>query len=358
MMVSVSRRQFLQLAGTSMAATQASGCGVDRIPEPGVPRSTFDADSTAEEVTSGLDLSGKLAVVTGCTSGIGRETLRVLALRGAYVVGTSRDLQKAEVVCKQTVGLTTPVQLDLGDLESVVRCAEAIVSLRTPIDMLICNAGYHGGGGQRELLNGVEKHFAINHLGHFVLVNRLLGRLFLAFQGRVVIVASRAAFVGAPTAGIQFDDLRFRQEYSDAEAYGHSKLANVLFSLALAKNLRGTRITSNALHPGVIDTNITRHVSAPKRMAFSAYASIMGKSIEQGAATSCYVATDEALGATNGSYFEDCNAVTVLEPSHLYNAAMADRLMEVSQGLTQDYLVEQERPDWSEFENGLRKPTS
>lgn len=356
--MTTSRRQFMQLAGASLVAVKASACGVDYVPTSGVPQSPFDEESTAEQVTAGVDLSGKLAVVTGCTSGIGRETMRVLALRGAYVVGTSRNLARAEAACRQTVGLTTPVQLDLGDFESVVRCAEAIISLRTPIDILVCNAGLRGGSGQRNLVSGVEQHFAVNHLGHFILVNRLLGRLYLAWQGRVVVVASRSAYTGAPQQGIRFDDLRYDSGYSDSEAYGHSKLANVLFSQALAKNLRGTRITSNALHPGVIKTNITRNVSAPKRWAFGAYAAVSGKTIEQGAATSCYVATADAIGATNGAYFEDCNAVTVLESSHLYNGAMADRLMEVSQELTQDYLVEQQRPDWSEFENGLPKPTS
>ena len=152
-----------------------------------MPRSDFGPGSTAEDVTEDINLDGRLAVVTGCTSGIGFETMRVLALRGAYVVGTSRSLERAQQACNEVIGTTTPIALDLGDPESVVRCAEGILSLRSPIDMLICNAGYRGGGNERELVNGVEKHFAINHLGHFLLVNRLLERLYVAGPSRVVV---------------------------------------------------------------------------------------------------------------------------------------------------------------------------
>ena len=232
------RRDFLKRAGAVLLAGSAGGCGgAGSSPAPGVPRSNFDAESTAEEVTEGIDLNGKLAVVTGCTSGIGFETMRVLALRGAYVVGTSRSLERARDACSNVIGVTTPVQLELSDLDSVVDCANAIRSLNAPPDMLICNAGYLGGGGRRELVNGIEKHFAINHIGHFVLVNRLLGRLYMANQGRIVVVASRTAYKDAPARGIEFDDLSASREYGDRRAYGHSKLANVLFALQLGKML-------------------------------------------------------------------------------------------------------------------------
>lgn len=342
----IDRRRFLGYAGASLTTSQLVGCGTDRIETVGVPRSRFDDESTAEEVTASIDLSGKLAVVTGCTSGIGFETMRVLAKRGAYVVGTSRSLQRAAAACKKVIGITTPVQLELGDFESVVACADSIRSMRTPIDILVCNAGYLGGGNDRELINGIEKHFVINHLGHFILVNRLLDRLFLAWQGRIVIVASRTAYTAAPDQGILFNDLRFSTDYGDYLAYGHSKLANVLFSLRLAEQLRGTRITSNSLHPGVIDTDIGRHFNAVFRFGRSVLAAVGGKTIEQGAATSCYVATSDSLGSTSGAYFEDCNAVTVQGRHHLYNRPMAAELMRVSEQLTADYLVEQKQPDW------------
>jgi NAD(P)-dependent dehydrogenase (short-subunit alcohol dehydrogenase family) len=348
------RRQFLCLSGALLTAASAGGCGgVTRVPTPGVPASRFDEDSTAEEVTASLDLSGKLAVVTGCTSGIGLETMRVLALRGAHVIGTSRSLERARAACRGVTGVTSPVQLDLADLDSVVDCANAIRTVNAPLDILVCNAGYLGGSGEPELVNGVEKHFAINHLGHFVLVNRLMGRLYMAEQGRIVIVSSRTAYTRAPSAGIEFDNLDGHRDYEDRRAYGHSKLANALCALQLGKLLRGTRITANALHPGVINTEIDRHMNGFMQGAFAIAAALGAtRSVEQGAATSCYVATAPALGSTSGKYFEDCNAVTVTE-GHLHNEAMAERLWAVSDDLTSDYLVTHTGPDYNDFEKAL-----
>ena len=108
--------------------------------------------------------------------------------------------------------------------------------------------------------------------------------------------------------------------------------------------LRGTRITSNSLHPGIIDTEIDRHFSGILQFGFKMLAATRGKTVEQGAATSCYVATNESLGGVSGAYFEDCNAVTILGENHLYDLPMAERLMQVSQELTADYLVEQKLP--------------
>ena len=301
------------------------GCGSNRSPAAGVPQSRFDEDSTAEEVTAGLDLKGKVAVVTGCTSGIGFETMRVLALRGAHVIGTSRSLQRAEEACRNVIGVTSPVQLDLGDFESVALCADNILTLNAPIDMLICNAGMLGPSDEPETINGINKHFVVNHLGHFILVNRLLSRMYHSYQGRVVMVSSQSAYEDAPKEGIKFDDLGFNQDYEWRTAYGHSKLANALFSLRLAELLKGTRITSNALHPGVINTEIDRDLNGFMQWGFGVLTSVSGKTIEEGAATSCYVATAAELGTTSGQFFEDCNAVTIHGDHHLYNMAMAER---------------------------------
>jgi NAD(P)-dependent dehydrogenase (short-subunit alcohol dehydrogenase family) len=353
--MSMDRRRFIGLSAAVAAAPLVTACGgYEKLPAPGVPRSEFDEDSTAEQVTEGVDLAGKIAVVTGCTSGIGFETMRVLALRGAWVIGTSRSLERADEACRQVRGKTTPLALELSDFDSVVRCAETIRALNSPIDMLVLNAGYRGGGNERMLIDGVEKHFRINHLGHFVLVNRLLDRLYFAWQGRIVVVASRTAYRGAPQGGIRFDDLALESDYSDSLAYGHSKLANVLFSLELGKLLKGTRITSNALHPGVIDTEIDRNLNRFMQFGFGVLTALRGKSVEAGAATSCFVATSPLLGSTSGRYFEDCNAIEVPD-SHLQDMAMADKLWVVSEEMTRDYLVKHERPDWNEFENGLRK---
>ena len=193
----IDRRRFLQAAGGSLMVPGIAACsGYSKTADSAVPQSAFDADSTADEVTEGLDLKGRLAVVTGCTSGIGFETMRTLAARGAYVVGTSRSLDRAEEACKSVAGVTTPLVLELSDPQSIIACADSINSLRGGLDMLICNAGYRGGGNERELIDGIEKHFAINHLGHFLLVNRLLEKLYRAEQGRIVVVASRTAYRG------------------------------------------------------------------------------------------------------------------------------------------------------------------
>ena len=350
----MNRRNFLKTASAAAVAPVIPGCGgPDLIPAADVPRSSFDEDSTAEEVTAGIDLTGKIAVVTGCNSGIGFETMRVLALRGCYVIGTGRTLQKAEAACLKVKGVTTPIQMELADYDSIVNCAEQIRAMNSPIDMLICNAGMRG--ADREVVHGLEKHFVVNHLGHFILVNRLLDRLFFSWQGRVVVVGSRAAYRSAPEDGIQFNDLRATRDYSASRAYAHSKLANVLFSYELARLLKGTRITSNSLHPGLINTNIARNVAPILRTGFGLLTKIGGKTIEQGAATSCYVATSSLLGATSGEYFEDCNAVTVSGDNHMHDREQASRLWVVSEELTRDYLVEHQRPDWSEFENGLRR---
>lgn len=354
--MTTSRRRFLAATGAMLAAPQLAACSrVEKLPVAGVPRSGFDASATAEEVTEGIDLTGKLAVVTGCTAGLGFETMRVLAKRGAHVVGTSRSLERAQAACKKVIGSTIPAQLELGDFDSVAKCADDIHTLRWPVDFLINNAGYRGGGNERQLINGVEKHFVINHLGHFILTNRLMDRLYIASQGRVVHVASRAAYRGAPDDGIRFDDLAMAHEYSDSLAYGQSKLANVLFSLKLAELLRGTRITSNSLHPGVINTDIDRNLNPVTRFGFGLLTALNGKTIEEGAATTCYVATSDKLGAVSGRYFEDCDAVMIENKGHMQDMAMADELLQKSIELTRDWLLEFRAPRKQDFQPLRRK---
>jgi len=356
LLMSTDRRKFMLMAGAAAAGAQLPGCaGTKKMPTDGVPRSSFDEDSTADEVLAGINLEGQLVVVTGCTSGIGFETMRALASRGAWVVGTSRSLEKAAAACAKVRGKTTPLQLELSDFASVIACANAIRSINAPLDILICNAGYLGAGGEPELIDGVEKHFVINHLGHFVLVNRLLGRLYMAHQGRIVVLGSRSAYTDAPEAGIEFDNLDAHRDYDDRRSYGHSKLANVLFALRLGELLKGTRITANSLHPGVINTEIDRNMNRFMQGAFAVVSTFgYGRSIEAGAATTCYVATSPLLGSTSGKYFEDCNAVTIVSEGHLHDQAMATRLWEVTEELTRDYLVTHRGADYNDFEKSLR----
>ena len=319
----MNRRRFLQTSSTAFLAPYlpAVRCAA-------APVSPFGATSTAEDVTSGLDLTGKTALVTGCNSGIGYETMRVLALRGAHVIGTGRTFERARDACDSVEGQTTPAVLELSDFNSAIACAESVQAMDTPIDMLICNAGMLLRDLQQ--VNGLEIQFVVNHLGHFILVNRLLDQVRAAAQGRVVVVSS-IAHNNAPEGGIQFDNLSGGGWAR--EAYGHSKLANGLFSLELASRLEGTAATSNSLHPGVIRvTNILRNLPA----AMGSVRSMPGKNIPQGAATNCYVATYPELVGVSGLYFDDCNAVS--PGGYMEDRDMAQRLWEVSAELTRDYL--------------------
>ena len=317
-----------------------AGCDGDR-PQVSLdtrfPIGPFGAESTAEEVTAGLDLNGRTALVTGCNSGLGYETMRVLALRGAHVIGTGRTLEKAAAACASVTGRTTPLALELADFDSAVACARAVREMGVRLDMLICNAGINT-FGELELVNGVEKIFVVNYLGHFVLVNQLLPMMLAAGAGRIVHVGSQSGYLRAPEAGIDFDNLRGEGVFDAGEAYGRSKLANALFSLALAERLEGSGVTSNVVHPGLVTTDITRTAPAVIRVAFDIIGPLFAKSPAQGAATQVYVATSPLLAGVNGAYFEDCNPVTVSGDHHMFDAAMAGRLWAEAQGMTGGYL--------------------
>src|SRR5262249_31521643 len=256
-MSSMDRRTFIA-SGTLLALAVHVG----RAGAQDVPRSSFPSGGTAEDVTAGIDLAGKRVIVTGCNSGIGLETMRVLALRGAHVIGTARTIERGREACASVTGKTTPVVLELSDFDSVVACAKEIRALDTHVDVLVCNAGVLLTDLQQ--VRGLEMQFVVNHLGHFILTNRLLDRVKAAPQGRVVVVGS-VAHQFVPPGGIQFDNLSGKGW--ERQAYGHSKLANGLFSLELSKRLRGTKATSNSLHPGVVATNIMRNMNLPRPAA-------------------------------------------------------------------------------------------
>jgi NAD(P)-dependent dehydrogenase (short-subunit alcohol dehydrogenase family) len=339
--MSLQRRQLLKLTATIALAPPLLGCDGDKpvvTVDTRFPRGPFGADSTAEEVTAGLDLTGKTALVTGCNSGLGYETMRVLALRGAHVVGTGRTLAKAEAACASVPGHTTPLALELSDFGSAVACAAAVRAMGVRLDMLICNAGINT-FGELELVNGVEKIFVVNYLGHFVLVNQLLPMMLAAGTGRIVHVGSRSGYRAAPAVGIDFDNLRGEREFDAGEAYGRSKLANALFSLALARRLEGTGVTSNVVHPGLVKTNIVRTAPALIRRGFELIGHLVAKTPAQGAATQVYVATSPALKGVNGAYFEDCNPVLVSGDHHMFDVDMAAQLWSVARTMTGDYLI-------------------
>ncbi len=311
----------------SAAPSLLIAAGVD------APLSPFGEDSTAEEVTDGLDLTDKTALVTGVNTGIGYETMRVLALRGAHVLGTARTAEKGQIACASVVGRATPLVLELSDFDSVVACADAAQAQVGSIDILVCNAGVLL--NELQQVRGLEMHFVVNHLGHFILVNRLLEAVLAAPEGRVVVVSSRA-HRSAPADGIQFDNLAGAGDFDRQAFYGHSKLANGLFSHELARRLEGSNATSNSLHPGMVVTNIARNLPAWQEAIFRFAGSVFLKSVEEGAATSCYVATNPDLADVSGCYFSDCNPVT--PSANMRDDAMAERLWSVSEELTRPYL--------------------
>lgn len=260
----------------------------------------FGVQSTAEEVTAGLDLKGTTWLVTGVNSGLGYETARILGLRGGRVVGLARTHDKAAAALTELGVEGTPVACELSDLGSVRAAIETVRALG-PLNGIIANAGIMA-LPSLEQVAGYEAQFFTNHVGHFVLVTGLLDRLTEA--GRVVMLSSAAHRMA--TEGIELDNLSGEDNYDAWRMYGRSKLANILFARTLAKRFEGTARTANAVHPGVIETNLARHIPEPQRDAMFERFKPMLKTVPQGAATQVYVATRPELAGVSGRYFSDC----------------------------------------------------
>jgi WW domain-containing oxidoreductase len=270
-------------------------------------------------------VSGRTILLTGCNSGIGKETLRVLTKRGAHVIAAARTVEKAQAACDEVGGETTAVACELSDPASVQACAERVIALGRPLDAIICNAGIMALPDLNQKL-GYELQFFTNHIGHFILVTSLLDTL--AEKGRVVMVSSDA-HNGAPKEGIQFDNLSGEREYGAWANYGQSKLANLLFANHLAKRLEGTGKTANSLHPGVIHTNLARSMNPIARGALAIAAPLVLKSVGEGAATQVYLAVHPNVDGVAGKYFSDCNVGK--SSSRGRDEEMAAKLWEVSE---------------------------
>ncbi len=282
--------------------------------------------STAEQVTEGVDMTGKVVFITGVNSGLGQETMRVLSKRGAHIIGAARTLDKATEACAAIDGPTTPVACELSDLSSVAACARTVKLSGQSIDVLVCNAGIMA-LPELSQKDGIELQFMTNHVGHFLLVNKLLD--CLSPDARVVILSSGAHFA-APETGIEFDNLSGERDYEGLKFYGQSKLANILFAKELTRRY-GDRLTANALHPGIILTNLGRHMKGALMMVMSLRLVTEFKSVEQGAATTCYLAANPGAEGISGKYYDNSNEAEPLP--HAKDAAMASRLWEVSEQL-------------------------
>ena len=282
--------------------------------------SGFGYGSTAQDVVSDLNLKGKTVLITGCNSGIGQEAMRALAARGATVIGAARSLDKAQKACAAVRGSTVPVECELSEPSSVRAAVATLAARSEPLDAIICNAGIMA-LPKLTLKHGYELQFFTNHIGHFILVTGLSDKL--AGDGRVVVVSSDA-HRGAPKEGIQFDNLAGERGYSGWSAYGQSKLANILFAKQLAKRFLGSARVANALHPGVISTNLDRHMNPLVGIANAVAKPIVLKSIPEGAATEVWAAVHPDSAKISGEYLSDCNVTT---PRRLASdPALAERL--------------------------------
>ncbi|MFE2067432.1 SDR family NAD(P)-dependent oxidoreductase [Streptomyces sp. NPDC059467] len=319
-------------------------------------RTPFGEESTAAEVVEGVDLTGRHAVVTGASSGLGAETARALASAGASVTLAVRNTDAGERAAtdirKATGNDAVHVgRLDLADKESIA----AFTSTWTgPLHILVNNAGVMALPTLERTPDGWELQFASNHLGHFALALGLHGALAAAGDARIVSLSSR----GHHASPVEFDDINFTSRpYDPWLAYGQSKTANVLFAVGATDRWAADGITANAVHPGVImSTNLSRHMDPDQAAQLRALeaagepGSIQGapfrfKTIAQGAATSVLVATSPRLEGIGGRYFEDNNEAERLTPEAVGSAPggvapyaldpdAADRLWELSLAAT------------------------
>jgi NAD(P)-dependent dehydrogenase (short-subunit alcohol dehydrogenase family) len=285
----------------------------------------FGFDSTAAEVIEGIDLSGRNAIITGASSGIGVETARALASAGAAVTLAVRNTDAGErtatQICESTGNDSVHVsELDLADPASVTGFARAWTG---PLHILIDNAGVMALPELELTPDGWELQFATNHLGHFALALGLHGALAAAGDARIVSLSSR----GHLRSPVVFDDINFTSRaYDPWLAYGQSKTANVLFAVGATDHWAADGITANAVHPGgILETNLARHMDPEQVAQLRAAAASTGsttqtvngapirfKTIAQGAATTVLVATSPQLEGIGGRYFEDCNQAETL----------------------------------------------
>ncbi|MFM0057701.1 SDR family NAD(P)-dependent oxidoreductase [Paraburkholderia phytofirmans] len=278
----------------------------------------FGATSTTDDVLAGVDLHGKRILVTGVSAGLGMETARALAARGANVIGAARDLEKAAQAIADARreaaaagGSIELIALDLASLASVRNCADRLKEEGKPIDVIIANAGVMATPFGKTA-DGFETQFGTNHLGHFVLVNRLAP--LIPSGGRVVMLASS----GHRFADVDLDDPGFeRTPYDPFVAYGRAKTANILFAVAFDQRHRARGVRAAAVHPGGIHTELARHMDEGqmtalleginKQLESEGNAPFQFKTVPQGAATSVWTAVVAAADAVGGRYCENCH---------------------------------------------------
>jgi NAD(P)-dependent dehydrogenase (short-subunit alcohol dehydrogenase family) len=275
----------------------------------------FGATSSTEDVLSGVNLQGKRILVTGVSAGIGVETARSLAAHGAHVVGAARDLTKARASAAAHRSFTL-VALDLADLKSVRACADELLAKAEPFDVVIANAGVMA-TPFGHTADGFETQFGTNHLGHFVLVNRIAP--LMRAGSRLINLSSS----GHRFANVDLEDPNFeRTPYEPFVAYGRSKTANILFAVAFDRRHRARGVRAAAVHPGAIQTELGRHMDHSRvqtmieqmnqQLAAEGKGPFQWKTIPQGAATSVWAGLVAPADAVGGRYCENCHVGNIV----------------------------------------------
>jgi NAD(P)-dependent dehydrogenase (short-subunit alcohol dehydrogenase family) len=316
--------------------------------------SGFHKKSTGQDVLADVDLYGKIAIVTGGYSGIGLETTRALASKGATVIIPVRSMEKSADCLAELEGDVQTAFMDLGDLASVNSLAEKVTSEFDRLDMLINNAGIMACPESR-VGPGWEAQFGINHMGHFALTTALMPLLQKTPGTRVISLSSAAHKI----SDIRWDDIHFKTgNYEKWKAYGQSKTANALFANALSRRLMESGGLAFSVHPGEILTPLQRHLPREEMVAFgwidqdgnpTELVKEDFKSMEQGSSTTLWAATSELLEGKPGVYCEDCNIATLTDATspmaqyggvdpHACDNESAERLWALSEELLKDTL--------------------
>ena len=309
--------------------------------------SSFGHDSTTDDVLAGKDLSGTTVFITGGNSGLGQETGRAMAAKGAHVILSGRSQSKLDDAVAAIKAETPNANVetivgDLGSLDSVRACTAEANERFDKIDILINNAGVMA-CPKEQTSDGFERQFGTNHLGHFVLTKGLMPLVEKGANKRIVNLSSR----GHHIAPVNTDDPNFEnRDYDPWLSYGHAKTANVLFSVGLEQRFADKGVHAYAVHPGGIQTNLGRHLSEEEAQALTERViasdpDFQWKSIPQGAATQCWAATADELEGQGGLYCEDCHVAEIDDESrtsgvrsYALDPARANALWDLSEQMT------------------------
>ncbi len=298
---------------------------------------TYNADTTTNDIIQGFDCSDKTVLITGASGGLGLETARALGSIGAKLILLARNQDKLklakEQLEQQNITHIETVVCDLSDLQSIQTASKDILDRFSRIDVLINNAGVMACPLSRTA-QGFESQFGTNHIGHFYLTLQIIDLLKQAKSARIVNLSS----AGHKLAPVNFDDPNYQtRDYEKWQAYGEAKTANALFSIGLEQRYAAFGIHSFAVHPGMIATDLGRHLTEDD---FASFKGAQFKSVEQGAATSVWAACHPELESKGGLYLEDCHIAAKAEPgvdggveSYASNIENANTLWDLSESM-------------------------